>query len=73
MYKESLLYTAKKDGIKEGMERGIEKGMEKGVEKEKIKIAINSLENGLDIKTISLITGLTIDEINSLSLMSKNI
>ena len=61
MYKESLLYTAKKDGIKEGIERGI------------VKIAINSLENGLDIKTISLITGLTIDEINSLSLMSKNI
>ncbi|SFV62817.1 hypothetical protein MNB_SV-9-1231 [hydrothermal vent metagenome] len=54
MYKESLIYTAKNDGIKEGKKE------------EKIEIAINSLANGLDIKTISLITGLTIDEINSL-------
>jgi predicted transposase/invertase (TIGR01784 family) len=60
MYKESLLYTAKNDGIKEGIKEG--------KKEEKIKIARISLKQKIDIKTISLITGLTIDEINNLNL-----
>ena len=54
MYKESLLYTAKNDGIKEGKKN------------REIEIAKISIKQKIDIKTISLITGLTIDEINNL-------
>jgi len=82
MYKESLLYTAKKDGIKEGKIEGLKKGKRegkregkieglkegkaKGKKEGKIEIAKISLNQKIDIKTISLITGLTIDEINNL-------
>ncbi|SFV60848.1 hypothetical protein MNB_SV-9-601 [hydrothermal vent metagenome] len=62
MYKESLIYTAKNDGIKEGMERGIEKGIEKG----KIEIAKKLLAQNIDLDIIVISTGLTIEEIENL-------
>ena len=43
-------------------DEGYEEGIEKGIE----KVAINSLENGLDKETISKITGLSLEEINKL-------
>ena len=50
------------DGLKKGMEKGIiegiEKGMEKGIIEGKIETAKKALQNGIDIKTIILITGL---------------
>jgi predicted transposase/invertase (TIGR01784 family) len=53
--------TAKEEGRKEGRKEGIEKGKKE----EKIKIAKNLLDI-LDIETISLKTGLSIEEIKSL-------
>ena len=54
IYKESLLYTAERKGLK--------KGLEEGKKSAKIEIA-KSLLDILDIETISLKTGLTIEEI----------
>jgi hypothetical protein len=42
----------------EGMEKGMEKGLEKGIVEEKIESAKRALLNGLDIKTIAVITAL---------------
>jgi predicted transposase/invertase (TIGR01784 family) len=53
-YKESLFYTAEIRGEKRGMK------------KEKIAIAKSSLEQNIDISTIALITGLSVEEIERL-------
>jgi predicted transposase/invertase (TIGR01784 family) len=66
LYKESLLYTAEKKGLEKGLEEGkkegLEEGLEEGKKSAKIEIA-KSLLDVLDIETISLKTGLTIEEI----------
>ena len=60
-YKESLIFTAE---IK-GEERGIKRGEEIGEKKAKIEIA-KSLLDVLDIETISIKTGLSVEEIEKL-------
>lgn len=59
-------------GLAEGMEKGMEKGMAKGIEKgkseEKIAVARRMLENGFDLSSISLCTGLPAKEIEKLFL-----
>ena len=56
-------------GLKEGREKGIKEGIEKGIKegrkKEQIKIA-KSLLDILDIETISIKTGLSVDEVKEL-------
>jgi predicted transposase/invertase (TIGR01784 family) len=54
IYKNSLLETARDEGL------------EKGAKSKQIEIARTSLKQGLEIKIISLITGLTIQEIEQL-------
>jgi predicted transposase/invertase (TIGR01784 family) len=44
----------------------MQKGMKKGKIEAKLEIAKNSINQGLDNQTISLITGLTIEEIEEL-------
>ena len=58
----TLISEAKKDGIEEG----IEKGLAEGSKQEKIEIAKNMLKESIDIETISKVTGLTKEEIESL-------
>jgi predicted transposase/invertase (TIGR01784 family) len=53
-------------GIQKGIEQGIAKGLEQGENQAKVQIVKSSLKQGLDIKTISLITGLNIEEIESI-------
>jgi hypothetical protein len=54
---DEILYAqGKEKGIEEGFEIGIEKGIEKGIENTKIESAKRALLNGLDIKTVSVIT-----------------
>ena len=63
-----------KEGYKKGLEDGEKKGLvvgqkigeEKGVRKEKINIAKNMLKANIDKKTISELTGINIDEIESM-------
>jgi predicted transposase/invertase (TIGR01784 family) len=59
MYKESLLYSAKVDGIKEGLK----KGKKEGKKEKAIEIARNLLKANMDLEFISQTTGLSIDEI----------
>jgi len=46
--------------------KGIKKGIEQGVEKRNIEIALSVIGNNLDNETISLLTGLSIKEIEKL-------
>lgn len=63
--KVSALNEAERKGIKKGLEEGKKKGLEEGKKEKAIEIA-KSLLDVLDVETISLKTGLTIDEINKL-------
>ncbi len=58
MYRESLMYTAKIEGE--------ERGIKKGKKEREIEIAKASLKQNIDISTISLITGLTVEEIQQI-------
>ena len=65
----SALNEAERKGIKKGMEKGIKKGKEEGIkegEKNKSIEIAKSLLDVLDVETIALKTGLSIDEINEL-------
>ena len=53
-------------GKEQGIEQGMQKGMQKGIQQGAINIAKTSLKQGLDINTISKITGLSIKEIEKL-------
>jgi len=55
----------REEGIQKGIEEGIEKGMEKGKKNKAIEIAKNLLDI-LDDETISIKTGLTIEEVKRL-------
>jgi len=57
--------AAKDEGIKEGIQQGIQQGIEKGKEEERIALA-KSLLDVLDIETIALKTGLTVEQVNNL-------
>ena len=53
-------------GYNEGRKEGIEEGLKKGKKAEKKSIAQTMLEMKIDKKTISKVTGLTIDEIDNI-------
>ena len=53
-------------GYNEGRKEGIEEGLKKEKKKKKKSIAQNMLEMKIDKKTISKVTGLTIDEIDNI-------
>jgi len=57
---------AEEKGMQIGMQKGIEKGMQKGIEQRNIEIVKNSMRQGLDNQTISLITNLSVKEIENL-------
>ena len=66
----NALRTAERKGMEKGIEKGIEKekiNSEKRLKEEKIEIALKSLEQGLDIKTVQNITGLTDVELINLA------
>ncbi len=50
-------------GIERGLEQGIEQGIEKGAKEKQIEIAKKLLSQSIDLETIILSTGLTIEEI----------
>ncbi len=57
------LDAALSKGIAQGIEQGRAEGEAKGIEKGIEKIAINMLKENIDTKTITLVTGLTADDI----------
>ena len=56
-----------KEGHKEGKEEGIKEGREEGAKQNSCDIAKRMLEKGIDIETISELTGLTEKEISKLN------
>lgn len=58
--------ASKQSGIKEGIKQGIQQGMEKGMENKAIEIAKKLLQTNLSLEQISIVTGLTSEEINNL-------
>ena len=56
-----------KEGRKEGKEEGIKEGREEGAKQNSCDIAKRMLEKGIDIETISELTGLTEKEISKLN------
>ena len=55
-----------KKGIKQGIKQGIEKGIIQGSKAATIDLTKNAINIGLDAKTISKLTGLSIKEIENL-------
>ena len=54
-------------GLKEGIEEGFSQGIAQGSQQKAIETAKNMLKDNLDIQTILKYTGLSIEEINSLT------
>ena len=53
----------RKEGKEEGREEGKEEGREEGAKQKSFDIAQRMLEKGIDIETISELTGLTAEEV----------
>ena len=58
--------VGKEEGLKEGKEEGIKEGREEGAKQKSFDIAKRMLEKGIDVETISELTGLTEKEISEL-------
>ncbi len=61
-----------KKGHKEGKEEGLKEGRAEGVKQNSFDIAKRMLEKGIDIETISELTGLTAEEVSSLRKELRN-
>ena len=59
--------VGKEEGLKEGKEEGRKEGREEGAKQKSFDIAKRMLEKGIDIETISELTGLTEKEISELN------
>ncbi|WP_425449789.1 hypothetical protein [Dethiothermospora halolimnae] len=55
-----------KEAEEKGMQRGLEKGIEKGKKEEKILVARQALQKGIDIDTVVDITELDREEVEKL-------
>ncbi len=64
--------VGKEEGLKEGKEEGIKEGRVEGVKQNSFDIAKRMLEKGIDIETISELTGLTAEEVSSLRKELRN-
>ena len=56
-----------RDNFRRGLKEGIEQGIVQGSQQKAIETAKNMLKDNLDIQTILKYTGLSIEEINSLT------
>ncbi len=80
MVKHNVLEDAKNEGIEEGFEQGIEKGIkqgvkegiEEGIEQNKIAMIKGMLKENIDIKTISKVASIPINEIKKIEKSLKD-
>ena len=63
--KEEGLKVGREEGHKEGKEEGLKEGRAEGARQKSFDIAKRMLENGIDIETISVLTGLTAEEVQA--------
>ena len=64
--RESGREEGREEGHKEGKEEGIKEGRAEGAKQKSCDIAERMLEKGIDIETISELTGLTAEEVSRL-------
>ena len=67
-YEASMLYTAHLEGWQEGREEGFEKGHEKGLHEGLALVAKNMLAQGHTVEAVATATGLSMAEIEKLSM-----
>ena len=58
--------TAVEKAVEQALEKAVKPAVEKALEKKQIETAITCLENGIDRKTTSTITGLSIAQIEKI-------
>jgi predicted transposase/invertase (TIGR01784 family) len=63
---ESTFVLGKLEGIDEGIEKGIQQGIEQGIEKGILLTAKNMQQAGIDINLIAQVTGLSLQQLQSL-------
>jgi len=56
----------REEGIEKGREEGLKEGIEKGIQQEKLFIAQQMLQEGLDVRLIARLTGLNLQQIRQL-------
>ena len=64
---------ARETGREEGREEGLKEGRAEGARQKSFDIAKRMLENGIDIETISVLTGLTAGEVSRLKERTNSI
>jgi DNA repair protein RadC len=64
--REEAVRVAAQENLKKGKNEGLKEGEIRGIEKEKIKIAKNSIKEGLSVELIIKLTGLTKEEIEKI-------
>ena len=62
----------REEGLKEGHKKGHAEGREEGAKQKSFDIAQRMLEKGIDIETISELTGLTAEEVSRLKEELRN-
>ncbi len=70
--RESGREEGREEGHKEGKEEGRKEGREEGAKQKSFDIAQRMLEKGIDIETISELTGLTEEEVSRLKKEMSN-
>ena len=64
--------SGREEGREEGRKEGKEEGREEGAKQKSFDIAQRMLEKGIDIETISELTGLTAEEVSRLKEELRN-
>jgi len=60
-----------KEAVEQGLAQGLQKGIEQGIEQERLKIIKLGIVNGVDISTLSLMTGLLFEDIEKIKQDTK--
>ncbi len=65
-YEEKIMKKGLEEGLQKGLEEGLQKGLEKGMEKGLEKTAVKLIEKGMGNDFIHDVTGLSLEQIESL-------
>ncbi len=54
-------------GVQQGIQQGVQQGLQQGRELERQKIAASLLAEGMNIEKISVLTGLSVEELRNIA------
>ena len=63
---ETAIDEAREEGLEQGLERGLEQGLEKGLEQGRKQLVCEMVSRGMTPDLISEMTGLSLEEIETL-------